>query len=467
MTDTSGPYYRRECPQTAGQRSCHPSVCEPNDKGFEVRGYATTTEIKSSALTRIAAPHAAFAACAALALSLIVSLFASSPTAAQEDFSAFIESLWPDARDRFGISRKTFDEAFAGLEPDLSLPDLELPGAAVSKVRQSEFTSAPSDYLDAAYLARLARTGRQLAAKYKASLDYIEEKFGVDRYSVLAIFGRETAFGAYKPKHDAIQVLATQAWTGRRKELFREELLYALKLLEKGVPRKKMRASWAGAMGLTQFMPSEFFIHAHHMGGDGYADLFESVPDALASAARQLKNKGWKRGHPWGYEVEIPPTSDCALEGPPGARSIRDWIKLGFRRTGGRAFPREILGEKAYLMSPAGAHGPSFLALENFRVIRRYNTSDLYATFVGNLADRIAGGGDFHTPWKPIGPQRTTLVRSIQQALKERGYEIEVIDGFIGSNTRRQVGLYQRNNGLKVDCWPSEAVLAHLQRGRG
>jgi hypothetical protein len=146
---------------------------------------------------------------------------------------------------------------------------------------------------------------------------------------------------------------------------------------------------------------------------------------------------------------------------------MREWVALGFKRAGGRAFPANVMDKKAYLMSPAGAHGPSFLVLENFQVIRRYNTSDLYATFVGNLADRIAGGGDFHTPWKSIGPQRTKLIRAIQQGLIERGYAIEIVDGFIGSNTRRQVGLYQKKNGLEVDCWPSEAVLDHLRETAG
>ncbi|CFX29062.1 Lytic murein transglycosylase [Candidatus Filomicrobium marinum] len=391
----------------------------------------------------------------------------SAPAQAREDFKTFLENLWPEARDKYGVSRQTFDKVVKSLKPDLSLPDLEIPGRQKTQVRQSEFTSEPSDYIDAAYLARLANTGQRLASEHKAALDRIEQEFGVDRYSVLAIFGRETAFGAYTPKYDAITVLATQAWTGRRKEMFRDEFLYALKLLEKGVPRNKMRASWAGAMGLTQFMPSEFFAHVHDMGGDGYADLFDSVPDALASAARQLKNKGWQRGQTWGYEVAIPETSDCSLEGPPGLRPLREWVALGYRRTGGREFPDAMLNENAYLMSPAGAHGPSFLALENFQVIRRYNTSDLYATFVGNLADRIAGGGDFHTRWEAIGPQRTALIRGIQQGLKDRGYGIETVDGFIGSNTRRQVGRYQKDNGLRVDCWPSDAVLNHLQKTSG
>lgn len=381
-----------------------------------------------------------------------------------QPFSQFIESLWPEARDRFGVSRATFERATRDLSPDLTLPDLDL-GKPQRKVRQAEFTRAPSDYLDDAYLGRLAKTGRRLAEKHASALQEIEAKFGVDRSIVLAIFGRETAFGAYTPKHDAIRVLATQAWTGRRKERFKEEFLFALKLLEKGVPRAKMRASWAGAMGLTQFLPSEFFSHVHDFGGDGYADLFDSVPDALASAARQLANHGWVRGLEWGYEVDIPKTADCAFEGPDGERSFREWIALGFGRVEGRSWPSTLGDQKAYLMSPAGAYGPSFLVTENFKAIRKYNTSDLYATFVGNLADRIRGGGSFATRWQDIGPQKTAVIRAVQEGLKARGHPITVIDGFIGSNTRREAGRFQRSVGTKVDCWPSEALVRHLNSG--
>ncbi len=398
-----------------------------------------------------------------LAVTAILVLVAP-PVQARQPFKAFLESLWPEARDRFGVTRATFNRATRGLKPDLSLPDLQTSGPK-RKVRQAEFTRAPSDYLDKNYLARLAKTGRNLARTYAKELDEIEQRFGVDRAIVLAIFGRETAFGSYIPKHDAIRVLATQAWVGRRKELFREEFLYALKLLEKGVPRRKMRASWAGAMGLTQFLPSEFFKHVHDFGGDGYADLFESIPDALASAARQLKNHGWTRGLDWGYEVIIPPTADCAMEGPVGERPYEDWIKLGFRRVANRPWPSGLRSQTAYLMSPAGAHGPSFLVTDNFKAIREYNTSDLYATFIGNLADRIRGGGSFVTPWRNIGSQRTATIRAVQEGLKDRGYPITIVDGFIGSNTRREAGQFQRATGLPVDCWPSERLVRKLRSG--
>jgi len=381
----------------------------------------------------------------------------------QQAFDAFINGLWPEASAR-GVSRTTFDKAFRGLKPDYSLPDLLFPGGTTPrKIGQAEFTREPRDYLSRKYLARLGETGRRLAKEHAATLERIEAEFGVDRYSVLGIWGRETSFGRYTPKHDAIRVLATQAFTGRRHDMFRDELFFALQLLEKGVPRKKMRASWAGAMGMTQFMPSEFFAHGADPSGDGYADLFDSVPEALASAARQLRDKGWDSAAPWGLEIEIPASSDCAEEGPPGSRTLAEWQQIGYRRVAGRRFPARLMNKQAYLMSPAGAYGPSFLVLQNFKVFRAYNTSDLYATFVGHLADRIAGGGDFITPWTPIGPQRTRIIRAVQQGLKDRGYSISVVDGFIGSNTRRQVGQFQRANGMKVDCWPTEAVLERLE----
>lgn len=401
----------------------------------------------------------------------VLSLFATAvlpltfPQAALADagFTAFLESVWPDAKAQ-GVSRATFDKALAGLQPDLKLPDLVLPGRTESTEKgQAEFTRPPSEYIKRDYIMKLAAQGRELAAKHAAALGKIEQEFGVDRYSVLAIWGRETAFGHHKLPHDAITVLATQAYLGRRKEMFRNELVMALKMMEVGIPRAQMRASWAGAMGLTQFMPSEYFVHTHDMDGDGKVDIFNSVPDALASAARQLHGKGWVRGQTWGYEVRVPATADCALEGPTQARPLSEWAKLGFKRAAGRQWSGEQLAQEAYLMMPAGGYGPAFLVLENYKVIRRYNTSDLYAVFVGHLADRIAGGGDFETAWGQAAPQKTATIQEIQTRLKSAGYEVEKIDGKVGSNTRKIIGSYQRAAKIKVDCWPTEATLAHLR----
>ena len=424
-----------------------------------MRGIATTFS-GFAAWPRVAA------AFSALLIALYASVALSLPARAAADpaYRAFLEGLWPEAK-AAGVSRTTFDAALAGLDaPDRSLPDLVLPGQTKAEPKgQAEFTRPPEKYLDRSYLEKLAAEGRQLLARHKAALDRIENELGVDRFSVLAIWGRETAFGNHKLPHDAITVLATQAYLGRRKEMFRAELIAALRMLEAGVPRSDMRASWAGAMGLTQFMPSEYFIHAYDLDRDGKTDIFRSVPDALASAARQLQGKGWVKGVGWGYEIAIPPGADCAYEGPTQERPIAEWAKLGLKRADGKAWTAKEQDLTTYMMSPAGAYGPNFLVTENFKVIRKYNTSDLYAVFVGHLADRIAGSGDFVHPWGGIGAQNARVIEDIQERLKTLGYEVDKIDGKIGSNTRRNVGHYQRANGLKVDCWPSDAVLTHMK----
>lgn len=402
---------------------------------------------------------AKFLAWGVVALVGAASSAAADPTVA--GFRAFLETVRPEAA-ADGVSDKTFNKATANLEPDFKLPDLELSSRPkVDNSGQAEFTKTAADYISKPYMEKMATQGRAFFAQHRAALKRIEAASGVDPYILVAIWGRETAYGVYSLPHDAIRVLATLAYAGRRKNLFRAEFIAALKMLEVGVPRSDMKSSWAGAVGLTQFMPTEFFKHAADGDGDGKIDIWRSVPDALASAARQLEGKGWVRGAAWGYEVQLGPRSDCALEGPPDERPIADWVKRGFTRANGKPFTAEQATHRAYLMMPAGAYGPAFLAPENFKVIRLYNTSDLYALFVGHLADRIRGGGDFQTPWANFQQPRTQTVHDLQARLKALGYPMDKTDGKIGSNTRKQIGLYQRAAGLKVDCWPSEAVLAH------
>lgn len=400
-----------------------------------------------------------FAKALGLALAIIVLSTAANARPAT-DFRTFIESLWPDAK-AAGVSHKTFDAAFAGVEPDYSIPDLDLPGRPkIDNSGQAEFLKTAADYLSKPYLEKLGVQGRAFLKDHEAALKRIESLTGVDRFTLVAIWGRETAYGSYHPSKDAIRMLATLAHTGKRKERFHDELIAALKMLQMGIPRSDMKSSWAGAVGLTQAMPTEYLQFAIDGDGDGKIDIWRSVADALAFTAKQLQGKGWVRGARWGYEVIAPAHADCSLEGPPDARPIADWVRLGFQRAGGKPFTRDELAQEAYLMMPGGAYGPAFLAAQNFRVIRLYNTSDLYALFVGNLSDRIRGGGDFVTPWKDFAQPRTTTVHNLQVRLQELGYPMDKIDGKIGSNTRKQIGLYQKANRLKIDCWPSDAVLA-------
>lgn len=387
-----------------------------------------------------------------------------TPGASAQDaagFRRFVNDLWPEAT-TYGISRTTFDNAFAGVEPDFSIPDLVLPGKRDDK-GQAEFTRTPAEYVNAAYLAKLSNQGKALLVKHRDALDKIERELGVQRQFVLAIWGRETAFGAHRSPHYAIQVLATLAYAGRRKDMFRNELIHALKLLQDGIlTRETMKSSWAGAMGLTQFMPSEYYGLAYDLDGDGRKDIWNSVPDALASAANQLRYRGWVSGQSWAYEVRLPPNATCRLEGPAGGRAVRDWMKLGVTRTSAQPFPSGSLDAQAFILTVGGSYGPAFLALENFMVIKRYNMSDLYAMFVGSLADRIAGGGNFDTPWGQVRQLPASRIEEIQKRLQARGYDIAKIDGKAGMNTRALIGAYQHASRLKVDCWPSEAVLSHL-----
>ncbi|MFM7084987.1 MAG: lytic murein transglycosylase [Hyphomicrobium sp.] len=380
------------------------------------------------------------------------------------EFNLWVVSLWPQAR-AAGISRETFDRTLRDLRPNFKIPDLDLPDQKNDGARgQAEFTKPPGEYLNKSYLESLASQGRIFAQKYKNSLEMIEQEYGVDRSIILAIWGRETAFGKHKLPYDAIEVLATLAWTGRRKDFFQNELIEALKMIQSGIPRSEFKSSWAGAVGLTQFMPSEYFQFARDIDGDGKKDIFNSIPDALASAAAQLRGKGWIRNLPWGYEVSIPDKLDCSLEGPLQSRLISSWIKLDFKRADKREWSNSIINSEAYLMSPGGAYGPSFLVFENFKVLRRYNTSDLYAVFVGHLADRISGGGDFIRPFLNTATQRNKEIKEIQIMLKNSGYNVDKIDGKIGSNTRMLIGIYQSQKGLKVDCWPTKELFNQLQK---
>jgi lytic murein transglycosylase len=403
----------------------------------------------------------------ALAVSIIVAAVVSLGDEARADaaFDAFMQSLWPEAQ-KLGITRQTFDSATRGLTPDLSLPDLTIPGRRAPAPQQPEFVQTPADYLKERRLAELAGTGRKLAAQYRATLSRIEREIGVPGNVVLAIWARETDFGRYKLPHNAIRVLATQAYLGKRKDQFRQEFLLALKMLQEGVVRlPEMRSSWAGAMGLTQFLPSEFYKYAVDFDGDGRRDIFTSVPDALAAAARQLADKGWQPGGTWAVEVRAPKGFDCSKAEPSVTRSVRDWLGQGLTPVGNVSAAQ--LAEQASVLMPEGTYGPAFLTPKNYFVLKDYNYSDLYVLFVGNLADRIAGGGGFATPWSKNSQLRTVQVETMQRELTRLGIYRDKIDGKAGMLTRAALGAYQKANGLTLDCWPTAAVLAQMQHRAG
>jgi len=404
----------------------------------------------------------------AFASAACLTVWAGPAAPADAAFQRWLEGVWPEAQ-AIGVSHNTFTAATRGLEPDLSLPDLDLPGRGGAPPRgQAEFVQTPADYVKESTIARLAEQARKLATEHRATLAGIEQKFGVPPNVLLAIWGRETAFGGYKLPKNAITVLATQAYYGRRKDFFRQELLVALKMLEEGhVKLADMRSSWGGAMGMTQFLPSEFYKYGVDFDGDGRRNIWTSVPDALASAAAQLVGKGWQRGTRWAYEVRAPKDVDCTIGTPENTRPVGEWLKRGFVPVHGRKPTAAELTEPASLLQPEGTYGPAFLTLKNYYVIKDYNFSDLYVLFVGHLSDRIADPRPFETPWSKGAQLRTDQVETMQRTLTRIGMYKDKIDGKAGMLTRAALGAYQKANGLKVDCWPTPAVLAHMQAKSG
>jgi len=395
-------------------------------------------------------------------------LMAASAT--PDDFQHWLQGVWPDAK-KIGVSRQGFEAATVGLRPDLTLPDLDVDGGKRSGKAQAEFLRPAADYLNESQIARLAAAGARLAVRWDDTLKRIEETYGVPGPVLLAIFGRETDYGAEHPAHSVVQVIATEAYAGRRKDYFREQLVWALKMIdERDVTPEEFKGSWAGAFGLTQFMPTGYRDYATDFDGDGRRDVWHSVPDALASSAVELTKAidrdgtpvGWRRGKHWGFEVRKPPGLDCTLAGFDRPRTIREWQKLRLTRAHDKPFPAGELGDKAYLLLPEGANGPAFLVTDNFLALKVYNYADLYALFVGHLADRIAGEGPFEAKWAEATHLTEATILELQGKLVGLGHDVGKVDGKIGWKMRIALGQYEKERGLPVKCYPSGADAAAL-----
>ena len=368
---------------------------------------------------------------------------------------------------RAGVPARVYDAALSRVKPVFGLPDLAPPGhpPVPAEQQQAEF-AAPKRYFNERSIAALAKRGRALARKHAAVLARIERRFGVPGSVVLAIWARESNYGRAAIRHDAFAILATQAFIGRRKAVFRRELVAALKMVAGGaVPLWRMKSSWAGALGQPQFMPSDYLAYAVDFDGDGRRDIWRSVPDVLASIANHLQKHGWRRGVRWGVEVRLPETVPCYLEGPDQGRPLAEWRRMGVRRIDGQPFPRRWRGERIFLLTPAGRFGPVFLVSRNFYVIKNYNMSDLYALFIGHLSDRIAGRvtGPFRARWGNVGHLRRADVARMQRRLERMGHDVGGVDGLPGFRTRRSIGRFEEARGMAPRCFPTERLL-HLLR---
>lgn len=406
----------------------------------------------------------------ALLIALLVWLTALAlPASAQNVDTLFrqwlADDLWPEARAK-GISAETFNTAFAGVTPNLKLPDLVLPGQKPETPRaqhQAEFRS-PGAYFAENTVRGVTAGGRTRAARHASTLAAIERRTGVPGSIALAIWGRESGFGAAKIPHDAIEVLATKAFLATRKEMFRREVLAALEMIQRGVPRSAMKSSWAGALGQPQFLPSSYLAHAADGDGDGRADIWSSEADTLASIANYLAHFGWVKGRDWGFEVTVPESVSCALEGPDQGRRISEWSAMGISRVGGRPFPEHEGRQEGYLLMPAGRHGPAFIVTPNFYVLKAYNESDLYALFIGHAADRIAyGDRSFGAGWGNVGGLRRSDVAALQRGLERLGHDVGGADGLAGFKTRRSIGAWQASRGGQPTCFPDADLVKALR----
>ncbi|MBC8718856.1 MULTISPECIES: lytic murein transglycosylase [Brucella/Ochrobactrum group] len=399
--------------------------------------------------------------CAKITATVAVAMLASGLTAgsafADANFRKWVSSFRATAIQN-GVSPSTFDRAFRGVDS----PDPEV----LRKARfQPEFNEPVWNYIDNRVNEHSVAVGQSMAKKWGPWLQRIEQRFSVDRNILLAIWSMESNYGEILKRDDVmmdtIRSLATLAYADQRRAKFgRTQLIAAMKILQTGdIDRGHLTGSWAGAMGHTQFIPTSYQAYAVDMDGNGKRDIWNSVPDALGTAANLLHRNGWQPGRTWGYEVVLP----AGRKFPSGSLSAAEWQKLGVVRANGRPFPDA--NEKVTLKVLDGREGPAFLMGKNFSVIKRYNNADKYALAVGLLADRIGGYQGLRQDWnRPFTPITMNEREELQTHLKALGYYDGKIDGKIGSTSRKAIEAFQQRNGLQPDGHPSAEVLSVLRR---
>jgi len=371
-------------------------------------------------------------------------------------FRQFLSSEIVPAARQAGVSQTVIDRELKGLTPDTSLPGLVGPGGKGSPPKvnfQAEFRS-PARYFRSGQFNALVPRGRSLMQKHGGTLKRIEARYGVPKRIILAIWARESGYGGAKIPHDALRVVATQAFMGQRPDFFKGEVVAALKILQNGdVSRRAMKSSWGGAMGQPQFLPTSYLKYAVDFDGDGKRNIWTSQADTMASIAHYLAEHGWQKGRDWGYEITLPDAVSCTREGPDNRQKISDFVREGVKRVSGRPFPDLEVNRPGNILLPAGRYGPAFIATENFYVIKKYNESDAYALFVGHLADRYGSNKGFAGGWKPMKETTRGAVRNLQLRLEGLGHDVGGADGLIGFKTRRSIGKDQEKNGFYATCW--------------
>ncbi len=370
-----------------------------------------------------------------------------------QDFARWIADLRDRAR-AAGISEATLHAALDGVQ--------YRPRVVDSDRAQPEFTRTVWDYLDTAVSPQRIARGQDKLLQVRAEADAAAARYGVPAGILAAIWGMESNYGSNYGDIPTIDALATLGFEGRREDWARGQLLAALQIIQNGdIDRAHMVGSWAGAMGQTQFLPSNFLAYAVDADGDGRRDIWGSMADVMASTANFLARSGWQAGQPWGAEVQLPPGFDYARADEALRQSSAQWAAEGVRSMDGAALP--VLAEGAILL-PAGARGPAFLIGPNFRAILRYNNSTSYALAVSLLSQALTGGPGVQAPWpRDLQALTRSQMRELQEALNARGFASGTPDGVMGPATRRAIRGYQRSANLPADGYPGPDLLQHLQ----
>jgi lytic murein transglycosylase len=380
---------------------------------------------------------------------------AAAPCRTGGSFDSWLAALEREAMAQ-GVSERTIAAAAPSLTYDQRIVNIDR-GQRVFTQTFLQF----SDRMAAAY--RIQRGGALIKAN-AAVFSRIDKQYGVPAPVIVAFWGLESDFGANMGNYHSLSALASLAYDCRRSDKFRPQLIDALRLIERGdLAPEEMIGSWAGELGQTQMMPSEYYQYGVDYDGDGKRNLIRSTPDVLASTANYILGLGWRRGEPWLTEVRVAAAlpwdqADLAIKLPRAK-----WAAFGVTLPDGRPLPADNL--PASLLLPMGRLGPAFLVYQNFDVYLQWNNSLVYSTTAAYLATRIAGAPPLH-PGTPPPALAFNDVKEMQGLLARAGFDVGTIDGFLGLKTRQAVKAMQIKYGLPADSYPTAELLAHMRAGR-
>ena len=405
-------------------------------------------------LTTVISPIARAGVFAAALIGLAPHAFAACANPSQ--FGGWLQGFKKEAVAQ-GVSPDTVSYALSGLTYD---------PATIAKDRgQGVFAQSFLQFSGRMVSGNRLQVGGQLLKKYANVFKQIEQQYGVPGPVLVAFWGLETDFGKVMGNMETLRSLATLSFDCRRPEEFREQLLYALKVIERGdLSPQEMRGPAHGEVGQFQFQPKNYYQYAVDFDGDGRRDLIRSAPDSLASAANYLQAIGWQAGQPWLEQVRVPADlpwdqADVTIRKP---RSF--WAQHGVTYLNGKPVPADE--SPAGLVLPMGRNGPAFLAYPNFDIYLEWNKSLVYTTTAGYYATRLAGAPALNRGNGPIETLSLAETKEIQQHLAKRGFDVGKIDGVLGAASRDAIRTVQLEYGMPADAYPTAELLNRLRAGR-